>query len=221
MLELNLAQKILIFAVPILYGITIHEVAHGWLANKLGDPTAKDLKRLSVNPLKHVDVIGTIIVPGVLLLLGGFIFGWAKSVPVNWRNLHHPKRDMALVALAGPVANLLMACMWALVAKSTQVSAHHAPSLLLNMLALMAQAGILVNFVLLSLNLIPIPPLDGSRVISAFLSQRMGYYYNRLEPYGFAILLFLMITGVLNKIISYPVVELSKITLRIFGVTTT
>lgn len=197
MIELSLLQKIVISIIPVLFAITVHEVAHGWVANQLGDPTAKMMGRLTLNPLKHIDPIGTILVPSVLLLLGGFVFGWAKPVPITWQNLHHPRRDIALVSIAGPLSNLLMACFWAVMFKLA-LSFNPQPINYAFALFVMSQVGVVINIVLLVLNLIPIPPLDGSRVMSSFLSSRVAYHYNKIEPYGFFILLALLATGLLS-----------------------
>lgn len=197
MQELNTIQLIIVLAPPLLLAITLHEVAHGWVALRCGDTTAQAQGRLSLNPLRHVDPIGTVLVPGLLAVLGGFIFGWAKPVPVNYYRLRQPKRDMALVALAGPLSNLLMALGWGLMALighglRDTVSAIGEP------LLLMGIAGIDVNVMLGVLNLLPIPPLDGSRVLVGMLPDRFGAAIARLEPYGLLILLVLLVSGVLN-----------------------
>jgi len=199
MLELTLIQKIAISIIPILFAITVHEVAHGWVANQLGDPTARMLGRLTLNPIKHIDPIGTILVPGVLLLLGGFVFGWARPVPITWQNLKHPRRDVALVAIAGPMANLIMACFWALMLRIS-LSLHPEPINFAFALFTMSQIGIIINIVLMVLNLIPFPPLDGSRVVSSLLPPKVAYHYDRIESYGFFILILLLATGVLAMI---------------------
>ena len=197
---LPLVQQILIYAIPILFAITVHEVAHGWVASKFGDQTAKLMGRLTLNPIKHIDPMGTIVIPVILLLLGGFIFGWAKPVPVDWRNLRNPKRDMAWVAAAGPGANLLMLVLWALLAKAVILSG--APSTgPLSALESMSYAGIMINSVLMILNLFPVPPLDGSRVLTAMLPPVWAYKYNQLERYGLVILLVLLATGQLGRIL--------------------
>ena len=202
--ELPLFQQILIWAVPVLFAVTLHEVAHGWMAKQLGDRTAEMMGRLSVNPLKHIDLVGTVIVPVALLLLGGIIFGWAKPVPVNWNNLHRPKRDMALVALAGPGANLLMILFWLVIAKTGAFLGNDAGSLV-HLLIYMAWAGIFINGLLMILNLFPMPPLDGSRVLFALLPPALAYRYGKIEPYGLVILLILFFTGILGKILG-PVI---------------
>jgi Zn-dependent protease len=200
--ELTLVQKIAVWALPVIFAITVHEVAHGWMAKKYGDNTAFAQGRLTLNPIKHIDLIGTIILPGILLLTGtGIIFGWAKPVPVNGRYFKNPRKDMAMVALAGPVSNLLMALGWALLARLGIMI--HTESVTLP-LAYMGSAGISINLVLALLNLIPIPPLDGSRIITAMLSHNMAYKYNQLEPYGFYLLLALMYFGILGLILALP-----------------
>ncbi len=202
--EFSLIQKIIIWAVPVVFAITVHEVAHGWVANKLGDPTARILGRLTLNPVKHIDPVGTIVVPLILLYVGNFIFGWAKPVPVDWRNLHRPRRDMALVAIAGPAANLFMIMLWAMFAKIIMLSGNIFSDLALP-LFYMCSAGILINTVVMVINLFPLPPLDGSRVMSAILPPVIAYKYNQLERFGLLILIALLATGVLGKILG-PIV---------------
>lgn len=196
--EFSLVQKIIIYAIPILFAITVHEVAHGWIASKLGDQTARMMGRLTLNPIKHIDPVGTILVPLVMLMFTPFLLGWAKPVPVDWRNLRRPRQDMAWVALAGPAANLLMLIFWALIAKLVIVSGAGNQGYGVPVMA-MAMAGIFINIILMVLNLIPIPPLDGSRVLSAVLPPKQALVYNRLEPYGLIIVLVLLVTGVLGK----------------------
>lgn len=201
---LTLPQYVAIALLPLLFAITLHEVAHGWVAKYLGDPTAQRLGRLTLNPIKHIDPIGTLLVPGLLLMVGGVIFGWAKPVPVTWENLRHPKRDMALVAIAGPGANLLMALLWAAIAKLGTVL----PETLAwasSPMIYMGHFGIVINAVLMVLNLLPLPPLDGGRVAVGVLPDRVGWQLGRIEPYGFFILLGLLLTGVLGKIIGPPI----------------
>ena len=202
MLELNLVQKIAVWVVPVLLAITVHEVSHGWIARKLGDNTAFMLGRLTLNPLKHVDPVGTILIPGMLLLMqAGFIFGYAKPVPINWKNLRHPKRDMALVAVAGPVSNLLMAIGWALLIRLGLLLGETGMALVL-----MGVAGITINIILMVLNLLPLPPLDGGRVMTGLLPGPWAYKFSRIEPYGFFILIALLVTGVLGMVL-WPVIS--------------
>ncbi len=205
--DIPLIQKIIIFAVPIIFAITVHEVAHGWVASKLGDQTAKILGRLTLNPIKHMDPIGTVLLPLLMILTMGIAFGWAKPVPIDWRNLRHPRRDMALVAAAGPLANLFMLIIWILflmlASGLAELASHMIP-----LLVAMAEVGIIINIVLIVLNLIPLPPLDGSRIVAAFLSPSMALKYHKLERWGLLILVALLFTGVLSKILE-PAVELS------------
>lgn len=203
--DLTLIQQLAVWVVPVLFAITVHEVAHGWVANYYGDSTARMLGRLTLNPIKHIDPLGTILVPAVMLILpGSLIFGWAKPVPVNEKNLHNPRKHMAIVAAAGPAANLAMAIFWALVIwVGVLVSGMSHPVGL--GIQYMGLAGVLINMVLMVLNLVPIPPLDGSRVVSGFLPPAWAYQYNRIEPYGLFIVLGLLVTGVLFQFIG-PVI---------------
>lgn len=202
--ELNLLQRIAVWVIPVLFAITVHETAHGWMALRLGDPTAKMLGRLTLNPIRHIDPIGTILVPGVMLFLGGFLFGWAKPVPITWENLRHPKRDMAWVAAAGPLSNLAMALLWAMFARLGLAIGNSSGDLAMYMMYT-GVAGIFINTILMLLNLLPLPPLDGSRVVSALLPGPLSYRYGLLEPYGFPILILLLVTGLLGKIL-WPLV---------------
>lgn len=210
MQELNTVQQIAIWTLPVLFAITVHEVAHGWVAKQLGDKTAMMMGRLTLNPLKHIDPVGTIVVPLILLMLGGFIFGWAKPVPVTWSNLRQPKRDMALVAVAGPASNLIMAVLWALVIKLGLLLGNALPSAALPMI-LMGRAGIMINLVLMLVNLIPIPPLDGGRVLSGLLSGPLAWKLSRIEPYGIFIILILFVSGLFSYIIEPPFKVLASI----------
>jgi len=209
--ELSLIQRIIIWILPVIFAITVHEVAHGWVAKKLGDNTASFMGRLTLNPVKHIDILGTLIIPGLLLLsFTGFIFGWAKPVPVDPRNFKNPRRDMAIVALAGPVSNLLMALSWALIARVGVMIEQE-------VFYLMGIAGISINLVLALINLIPIPPLDGSRIISGILSDKWAWQYNRFERFGFIILLALLWTGGLGYILGYPLYYMQNMFLTLAG----
>jgi len=219
----NVIQVIAIAAIPLVFAITLHEAAHGWIASKLGDKTALMLGRVTMNPSKHIDPIGTVVVPIVMYLLSGFIFGWAKPVPVNWNNLEKPRRDMALVAIAGPAANLVMALFWALVAKLAQIifnhpSAHTVIRDIAVYIHLASLFGITINCVLLVLNLLPIPPLDGSRVVSSLLPPNAASVYERVEPFGIWILLALLFLGLLGHVIYPPMLALVGSIKSIFGV---
>ena len=194
-------QTLLIYIIPLLFAITLHEAAHGWIASKLGDHTARMMGRVTLDPTKHIDPIGTIAIPLVLLLSSsGFIFGWAKPVPINFNALRNGKNGMIWVALAGPGANIVMAVCWLFVMII-------AIKMNIAVLIEMGRIGILVNCVLAVFNLLPIPPLDGSRVISALLPNRLAYQYNQLEQYGLYILLGLMFLGGFNYLVR-PWVEL-------------
>jgi len=204
-MEFNLVQKIAIYALPVIFAITLHEAAHGYVARHFGDNTAYVLGRVTLNPLRHIDPVGTVLVPLLILVMsslfgtGGILFGWAKPVPVDFGGLRHPKRDMLWVAAAGPFANLMMSMSWALVLKLTLLAPHNSFSL---PLSLMAEAGITINLVLMLLNLLPILPLDGGRIAVSLLPNRLAYGYSRMEPYGFPILLLLLFTNMLGAILS-------------------
>jgi Zn-dependent protease len=206
-MEFNLVQTLAIYALPVIFAITLHEAAHGYVARHFGDNTAYVLGRVSLNPVRHIDLVGTILLPLLILVTsklfgsGGILFGWAKPVPVDFSALRHPKRDMLWVAAAGPFANLLMALLWALALKIALVTQQNAFTL---PLSLMAEAGITVNLVLMVLNLLPILPLDGGRIAVSLLPNRLAYSYSRLEPYGFPILLLLLFTNTLGIILNPP-----------------
>ncbi|MCP3669876.1 MAG: site-2 protease family protein [Gammaproteobacteria bacterium] len=204
--NLDTIQKIAVLILPVLFAITVHEAAHGWMANKLGDGTARMLGRITMNPLKHIDPIGTLLLPLLLVLMQtGFLFGWAKPVPVDWRNLHNPKRDMGLVAMAGPGINLVMALIWALLVKlgteTKELWSWGAEPLIY-----MGSAGVLINVVLMVLNLVPILPLDGGRIMVSLLPPRYAIPFSRLEPYGMVLVILLLFTGVLGQIM-WPLIE--------------
>jgi Zn-dependent protease len=196
----NLIQTLAIYALPVVFAITLHEAAHGYVARHFGDPTAWQRGRISLNPLRHIDPFGTILVPALLYFstAGAFLFGWAKPVPVDFSRLRRPKQDMLWVAAAGPGANLAMALLWGLLFKLTVVMPEHAYSLAQ---LEMAQAGIRINAVLMLLNLLPIPPLDGGRIAVSLLPHRLAWKFARIEPYGFFIIMGLLFLGVLNRIL--------------------
>jgi Zn-dependent protease len=200
--DMTLVQKIAIWALPVLFAITLHEVAHGWVARLLGDRTAQMLGRLSLNPLRHIDPVGTVLLPiAMLVMQTGFMFGWAKPVPVSMKNLKHPRRDMALVAAAGPLSNALMALLWGLLLRLSATMGAEGAWIGVQYMAL---AGIAINLVLMVLNFLPIPPLDGSRVLAGLLPESGARMLDRIEPYGFVILILLMVTPVLGAIMSVP-----------------
>jgi len=198
--DFSIVQKIIIWAIPVIFAITVHEVAHGWVALKFGDRTAQMMGRLTLNPIKHIDPVGTILIPAVLLMMGGFIFGWAKPVPVSYQNLRNPKTDMAWVALAGPMANLVMAVIWALVVK-IGLEMYQSGIAVGEPMLLMGIAGVLINTMLMMLNLLPLPPLDGGRILVSLLPGPLSWQVSRLEPYGFFILVGLLYLGVISMLL--------------------
>lgn len=215
--DLTLLQRILVWILPVVFAITVHEVAHGWVAKKYGDNTADMQGRLTLNPIKHIDLIGTIIIPGLLLITGtGFIFGWAKPVPVDARNFKNPRSDMAIVALAGPVSNVLMAIFWALIARVGVTIGAGTESISLPLIYT-GVAGISINLVLALINLLPIPPLDGSRILTGLLPSYWAWQYNKLERFGFIILLILLSTNVLGMILAYPMFIAQQLFFSIAG----
>ena len=188
-----------ILPVPVILAITLHEVSHGWVARHYGDPTAHMLGRLTLNPIKHIDPIGTLLVPAMLVATTGFLFGWAKPVPVDPRNFKRPRQHMAVVAAAGPLSNLAMAVFWTLL---LALASHlFAQTWFGRPLALMADVGIKINLLLMLLNLLPVPPLDGGRVLAGMLKPQLALKLSRIEPYGIWILLILLFTGVLGKVL--------------------
>lgn len=195
----QLIQTVALAAIPVLFAITLHEAAHGYVARHFGDMTAYQQGRISLNPIRHIDPLGTILLPLLTLWMGGILFGWAKPVPVNFAALRHPKKDMLWVALAGPASNLIMAFCWALIAKIALAfpdSYYAAP------MAGMAKIGININVVLMILNLLPLPPLDGGRIAISMLPHKQAYQLAKIEPYGMFILIFLAVTPVLWWILS-------------------
>jgi Zn-dependent protease len=207
-----LVQTVAIYALPVLFAITLHEAAHGYVARHFGDMTAHAQGRISLNPLRHIDLVGTLLVPGVILVgsllagTGGFLFGWAKPVPVNYSALRQPRWHMAWVAAAGPAANLAMALLWAFLLKLVLVLPE---GCLTPPLELMARAGIIVNLVFMFLNLLPILPLDGGRILTSLLPNRAAWRYAKLEPWGLPLLVILLLTNVLGLVLE-PLVGASS-----------
>lgn len=212
-MELSIVQKISAYALPILFAITVHEAAHGYVARYFGDMTAHYMNRISLNPIRHIDPLGTIIFPALTLMLGGILFGWAKPVPVNFSNLNNPKKDMFWVALAGPAANFFMAIFWTILLARINLFPDDAELFM----RVMCLAGIQINIVLMVLNLLPIPPLDGGRIAVSVLPYPWSSYIAELERYGFFILIFLLITGLLGQILMPLVMFSQSIIFGIFG----
>jgi Zn-dependent protease len=202
--ELTMAQRIAVWALPLVFAVTVHEAAHGWVADRLGDPTARKLGRITFNPLPHIDLVGTILVPLLMLTFTGFLIGWAKPVPVAIERLGQPKRDMAIVAAAGPAANLVMALLWSLVLLVAHNLVHTA-SFIAVPLVWMSIAGIFINLVLMAINLLPVPPLDGGRILTGVLPQPASGMLARVEPFGLFILIALLVTGVVGMVLA-PIV---------------
>lgn len=213
--------ELAIMALPIVLAITLHEAAHGYVARHFGDPTAWLAGRISLNPVRHIDPFGTILVPVLIYLSSslagghGLLFGWAKPVPVDFSRLRNPKKDMFWVAAAGPFVNLLMAIGWALLMKVNQVIPESAYTLPLDK---MAEAGMQVNAVLMVLNLLPILPLDGGRILVSLAPHRLAWQLSKLEPYGFPFLLILLFTGVLNAILWPGVAAVMEVLALLFGI---
>ncbi len=210
----QLIQAIAIAAIPILFAITLHEAAHGYVARYFGDMTAYQQGRISLNPIRHIDPVGTILLPLLTLWLGGILFGWAKPVPVNFAALRRPKQDMLWVALAGPAANLFMALLWGLLAK---LAWSFPGSYFAEPMLEMARIGIKINVVLIALNLLPLPPLDGGRIAVSMLPHRQAYKLAMLEPYGMFILIFMAFTPLLGWILMPLIVGLMRLISFIFG----
>jgi Zn-dependent protease len=200
----NFIQTVAVGAIPIVLAITLHEAAHGYVARHFGDNTAERAGRISLNPFRHIDPIGTILLPLLTLWIGGILFGWAKPVPVNYGKLRHPKRDMLWVALAGPASNLVMALFWALMA--TLAAGAWAGNYFATPLLAMANLGVTINVILIALNMLPMPPLDGGRIAVSLLPHSAAVTLSRVEPYGMFILIALAVSGVLWTILT-PIIS--------------
>ena len=218
MMELSQAQQFSMMVIPGLFAITLHEVAHGWIASFFGDQTARLSGRLTINPIKHIDPVGTVLLPIMTFYLTGYIFGYAKPVPVDPRNMRHPRRDMAFTALAGPVSNLLMAVFWACIAKLAYSLGDNGNEWFTVPLYYMGSFGVQVNVVLAVLNLLPLPPLDGGNVLLNILPRRMAYRFSLIEPYGFIILILLMVSGILTAVMMPIVLGLIIWFRMVFGI---
>ncbi len=207
----NVLQTIAVYAIPVLFAITVHEAAHGYVARMFGDNTAYVLGRVTLNPVKHIDPIGTIVLPLGMALFTPFIFGWAKPVPVDWSSLRRPKRDMIWVAAAGPGVNLVMAILWAILYNVLQ-----AVGVQELFFFKVAQAGVSVNLVIMALNLLPIPPLDGGRIVAGLLPRNLSNAYSRIEPFGLFIIVGLLVTGALSFVLQ-PFLAIGAAIVRIFA----
>jgi Zn-dependent protease len=207
----ELIRNIAVYALPVIFAITLHEAAHAYVAKYFGDNTAYAAGRMTLNPMSHIDPFGTIIIPALLYLSTGFVFGYAKPVPIDFSRLRHPKRDMAWVALAGPAANFIMALLWLVFAAlmayfQVQEAFPHK----------VAQAGVLTNLLMFAFNLVPIPPLDGGRVLTSILPNKMAYKFARIEPYGFFIVLALIWLKLLGFWV-YPVMAVAQLALNLIA----
>lgn len=215
----NIIQQVVIAVIPIILAVILHEVSHGYVAFKLGDPTAKMMGRLTLNPISHIDVFGTIILPILLLITTGFVLGYAKPVPINPYNFRNPKRDMAISAAAGPITNLLLAFVSVLVFNHILSPLYYnSPETITNAvilpLAKIMEVSIQINIILAVFNMIPIPPLDGGRVLIGLLPHRYAYTVAKIEPYGFIIVIALLMTGILGHVVS-PVISIVESLLRL------
>ena len=209
-MNIDTLQTVLIYALPVLFSITVHEAAHGYVARYLGDNTAYAMGRVTLNPIKHIDLVGTILMPLMLYFAtsGAFLFGYAKPVPVNFGQLRHPKRDMVWVALAGPASNFIQAILWA-IAFTLLVGADVNERFFLEM----CKGGVLVNLVMWAFNLFPLPPLDGGRVLVGLLPRPLAYSVSRIEPWGFFIVLALVLVGVVGSYWLRPLMTLGYVSL--------
>ena len=214
---MSTVQAITIWAIPVLFAITLHEVAHGWVAKQFGDFTAQSLGRLSLNPIKHIDPIGTVVVPAILIATTGFAFGWAKPVPVNFNLLNNPKKDMVWVAIAGPMANLVMTFFWVIILMTFLSSANNNNQYAI-FFVYMSMAGIFINLILMVLNLLPVPPLDGGRVLAGLVPDKISNILSKIEPYGLFIMFGLLFAGLLNALVFTPSIMILLFIMSVLGI---
>lgn len=214
--ELSIAQKLAVWALPVLFAITLREIAHGYAARACGDMTGTALGRLSPNPFRHIDPIGTLLIPGLLISMGGFLMGWPKPIPVDFSRLNHPKRDLAKVALAGLAANIAMAVLWAALIKVTLVFGNDQPTWV--GLRYMAVAGVVINLALFVLNLMPLPPLDAGRILISLLPMRQAMALAKVEPYAFFIILGVLF--LFKGLLFWPLVISQGLLFQAFGIET-
>ena len=212
----TVVRAVLTGAIPVLFAITLHEVAHGWAARARGDRTAELLGRLSINPIRHIDPVGTIVMPILVFSTTGFLFGWAKPVPVSVSQLHDPKRDMVVVAVAGPAINLVMASFWALVMAFSLWLGEGTFGA--DFLFSMSRIGILINLILAVFNLLPLPPLDGGRVLRGLVPESIGRRLDAIEPFGLIIIVLLLISGVIGPLIWPVIIGLQGLLFRIASI---
>ena len=198
--SINILLRVALWIVPVYLAISVHELSHGFVASWFGDNTAREQGRLTLNPVRHIDPVGSIAVPAFLILLGGFVFGWARPVPVNTCKLNNPNRDMILVAAAGPLSNLLMSIGWAFILKSGLLLLQSEPGFALVLIYLGA-AGVVINSAIMMFNLLPLLPLDGGRIVACLLPERLRASYARTEPWGFPLLLVAVFAGIAGKVI--------------------